>query len=157
MIYYANWPPVTSFILLFLLLSLSSSAQLKTNECSSIGNGTFYAYPKNSDEQYMYIRNGDTQTERNQLTGDSSVWKINWLNGCVYTMQYVSGSAKVDAGVKDFLQEHKLAIKIETVTSGYYVYKSYADKVSGNFLSADTMWLQPKLQVVNNKLFEEVR
>lgn len=107
-------------------------------------------------DQYADMRNGDIQSEKNLITGDSSLWKIKWQNDCTYTMQYISGNIKMSVEQVVFFQTHKILTKIETVTAEYYVYKTYIDKAAGAFITADTMWMQPKIIPGNNKLFEQV-
>lgn len=144
------------FFLLYLLTACTVYSQPSKQDCDQFRNGTFYSYPKNSMDQYADIRNGDFQSEKNLITGDSSLWKINWHNDCTYTMQYISGNIKMSVEQVDFFQTHKILTKIETVNPDYYVYKTYIDKALGAFITTDTMWMQPKLIPGNNKVFEQV-
>ena len=67
--------------LLFLLFGFSTMefiAQMKN--CEDIKNGVFYSYPKNVSKQYQLTRKGDIQKETDLITGDSSIWKVTWLN-----------------------------------------------------------------------------
>jgi len=143
--------------LLFLLFGFSTMeviAQIKN--CEDIKNGVFYSYPKNVSKQYQLTRKGDIQKETDLITGDSSIWKVTWLNDCSYSLAYISGSVKITNEMKTFAESHNLVTKIETITGDFYSYHIYIDKVAGKYLLADTIWFQKKSAVVNNTLFEAV-
>jgi hypothetical protein len=144
-------------LMLFLLILPYTSvtiAQIKT--CKELKEGVFYSYPKNSSKQYQLTRKGDIQTEKDLSTGDSSLWKISWLNDCTYSLYFISGSAKLTDESRTFAKAHSLITKIESTTDDFYSYHIYIDKVAGKYLLADTIWFQKKLVAANNTMFEHV-
>lgn len=74
---------ITSFIssvvvllMNFFLFPLMVLSQ-KTADCSSLRNGRFYSYPKNSNERFLSVRENDLVHEYNLEKHDSTVWKID--------------------------------------------------------------------------------
>ena len=87
--------------------------------------------------------------------GDSTVWKVNWVDDCTYTLKYISGG-KIDEETFKILKKHKLAYEITKVTNDYYLYKGYLDNSSNNLIQSDTMWLTEKVNITNNELFRQI-
>lgn len=141
-------------LLLSLFYAITSSAQIQT--CTELKDGIFYSYPKNSDKQYEIKRNGDYQEEIDLATGDTSKWKVAWINDCTYSLIYLSGSTTLKDDMKAFMKSHKLVTVIENISGDFYTYKLYIDKAVGKFILSDTIWAQKKPVVTNNTLFESV-
>jgi hypothetical protein len=142
-------------LLLFLLCSffeVRSNAQI----CTDLRDGVFYSYPKNTAKQYVITRQGEYQKEIDLVTGDTTLWKVSWLNDCTYCLTYISGSAKLTGEIKTLLESHKLVTKIESISGDFYTYFFYLDKAAGKYLLTDTIWSQKKSVVANNTLFEFV-
>jgi len=134
----------------------NASGQKNALSCADLHEGIFYVYPKNLDNPYIDIREGDMQRERNIKTGDSSLWQIKWLNECTYTLKYISGNEPLPAGSEKLLKKHKLVFQITEKTTDYYLYTAYFDKTSNLPIQQDTMWFQEKLKPVNNNLFTRI-
>lgn len=145
-----------NLLLLFLTLPYSVRTFAQTRTCTEIRDGVFYSYPKNSSKQYQLIRKGDIQTEKDLSNGDSTLWKITWLNDCTYSLAFISGGAKLTDEIKTFAKSHSLITKIEAITADFYAYHIYVDKVAGKYLLADTIWFQKKSAASNGTLFEAV-
>ncbi|MDB5277609.1 MAG: hypothetical protein JWR61_2564 [Ferruginibacter sp.] len=141
-------------LLLACLIFEKDLAQVKN--CKDVNEGVFYSYPKNTSKQYQLNRKDDIQKETDLATGDSSLWKVSWLNDCTYSLTYISGSAKLTEEMKSFSGAHHLVTKIETVTNDFYSYQIFIDKVAGKYLLADTIWTQKKSGPTNNTLFEAI-
>jgi hypothetical protein len=142
---------------LFFGLIIPFYANSQAQDCTSIKDGIYYSYPKNSADKYMYIRNGDVMHERNLKTGDTAVWEIKWISSCVYSSKYISGSEKLTEEVSKLLKKHTLVYQVIDISKDYYVYKGYFDKTSNLPFTTDTMWLNEKVQLVSNELFKPVK
>jgi hypothetical protein len=140
-----------SVLLLFPLVAFS---QNKALACAEIKTGVFYNYPKNTSDQYVDKRDDHMVYETNLVTGDTSVWQINWLSDCVYALKFVSGNVKLDTKTLSLLQKHLLVFEITSTGTDYYVYKSYLDKTSNLSFQQDTMWLSPKLVLGNSQIYK---
>ncbi|MEP6512308.1 MAG: hypothetical protein ABJA79_00470, partial [Parafilimonas sp.] len=135
---------------------IAGKCQKETANCETLKNGIFYSYPKNSSERYVSKRSGEYQYETNVGNGDTSVYKVDWLSNCRYTLKLISSSVKMTAEEKSFYDKHKLAYKIVGVTGDYYIFKGYIDKTSHASIQSDTMWLKEKLNVVSNELIQSI-
>lgn len=138
-------------------VTVTLNAQNQKADCSALKGGIFYSYPKNSADKYLTKREGEYQYERNLYTGDTMVYKIEWLSGCKYALRFVSTNAKLTADEKDFWQGHKLVYDIITVTEDYYTFKGYIDKTSNLPISTDTMWIKEKPVAISNELIQPVK
>jgi len=145
-----------TILMLMAGLSFSVQAQNKTITCADLKTGLFHSYPKNSSDHYISNREGDSQNEVNVKTGDSILWKINWIDDCRYTLKFVSGNVKMNEDVSSFLKKHKMAYEISKVTINYYVFKTYIDKTSGLPIETDTMWITEKTNITSNELIKPV-
>ncbi|MEO6329832.1 MAG: hypothetical protein ABIO55_12915 [Ginsengibacter sp.] len=142
-------------IFIFLIIPVVAISQNKLS-CVDLKNGTFNSYPKNSSEHYLLYRDGEFQKEVNTKTMDTVLWKVNWINDCVYSLQYLSGSVKITQEQSDLYKKHKLVYEIKNVTPDYFVFTGYLDKISTAILANDTVWMKEKLFIPDNNLFQEV-
>jgi hypothetical protein len=132
-------------------------AQKDGLDCSRLHNGTFYSYPKNSNSSFRYERSDNIQKEINLTTGETAIYEINWHGKCNYSLKYQSGYKKLNSDVADFLENHKLIVKVIDVNSVYCVYEVHADKLKNPLLSSDTLWFSEKQNVPDNIFFEPIR
>lgn len=148
-------------ILLTLLSPFFAFAQ--TNyDCSELKELTFYGYPRNSTDHYKIVRSGNRQVEYNLKTGDSTEYKIKWDKDCQYTLTFISSSEKRSAAELEAYRKYKLAYDILSVTSSYYVYNIYLDKIVNSRtdywqVSTDTAWLKPIASPANRLLFAALK
>jgi Gram-negative bacterial TonB protein C-terminal len=129
--------------LLFAVPYLSFS-QPAAPDCSQLKEGIFYSYPKYSLDRYVITRTGDLQQEIDVTGGDTSIWKLNWVAPCSYTLQFISG-AKYEASLQALYKKHKIFVHIYGSNNNYYVYKAYRDSQSGVETDADTIWIKDNL------------
>ena len=146
--------------LLFTLLMMSfipaiGNAQILSG-CPALKTGIFYSYPKNTADKYVTYREKGIAKEYDLVKGDSSIWKVDWKDDCTYSLKYVSGSAKLNPEMDDFVRKHTLLFTIRETTADYYVFNTFIDKLKGIQLGSDTMWLREKLNHVPTRLFEPV-
>src|SRR4051812_10963077 len=110
------------FLLIVVLLLLSFTSRSQNQNCESLKNGTFFTYPKNTQEQWKTERNRDYQKETNLQTGDTSRWKISWQKDCRFTLKYISGGKDLKKEELAFVTEHILAFEINSETDDYYIF-----------------------------------
>ena len=128
------------FVLIFCpVIGFSQSAVT----CKDLKTGRFYYYPQTASDRLVYSREGELQKEINLTTGDTSLWEIEWLNDCTYTLQYMGGN-KSEGAYYALYKKHKAIIQIISVTNEYFIYKGYRDKISDIVTSTDTLWLKEK-------------
>lgn len=139
-----------------IIFSLTSKSQSKTPNCLELKTGTFYSYPKNSNLRYNFTRTDDVQKEVNTNSGDSVLWKVNWISDCSYTLKYLSGSEKQKPEEADFLKKHKLLYEIGNITPNYYLFKTYVDNNKNPVIMSDTVWFKEKTLVTDNSLFKQI-
>ncbi len=147
------------YLLIFLtVITIAPPANAQSNKlsCAELKNGIFHVYPKNSIKHYTSIRESDLQKEVNVENGDSTLWKITWINDCSYSLKQISTSEKLDEKAVSFFKKHKLAYQITHVTEDYYVYKGYVDNISGDPFQTDTMWLKEKTLITDNSLIQKI-
>ena len=148
---------LTTIFALFLLISpFSSKCQSNSGSSLDLKKGTFNYYRKNSTEHFKTNRNGDSQTEINNRTGDTLLFKINWINDRSYALKYISSSGKSALEIPGFLKKHTLVYQVVNVTNDYYVYKGYVDRITKHAIQTDTMWVKEKTYITNNLAFKEM-
>ena len=148
-----------NLFLVVLVSPLLTLSQQNNPDCIQLKDITFYAYPRNSIDQYKIVRSKDKQVEHNLRSGDSTEYEIKWDKDCQYSLTYISSSEKKNPAQQEVLDKSKLAYEILTVTRNYYVYNSYLDKVlPGNIehrqMSTDTAWLKPLKTPTNQEIFK---
>jgi len=129
-------------------------AQKESPACINIHTGTFYIYPKNTTEKYVDTRDNEFVHETDITTGDTSLWKIKWLNDCTYSLSLVEVSGEKADAVRAIMKKHTLVYKIKSVTNEYYVFDGYLDKTTNLPIQTDTMWTTDKAVAANNELFK---
>jgi len=122
------------------LVLISYTTEKKIETCKDIQKGEFYFYPKGSDKKYKIVRNAKFQREINLVSGDTSVYKINWINDCNCDLDYVSGKAKVT----DNVRQHKIYMQILNFNNNYYESRVCLDSMSSPYCLTDTVWLHPR-------------
>jgi hypothetical protein len=145
------------FLMFLLSLPVLASCQDTPPPCAYLKTGIYYSYPRNTSTRYICVRDGDREKEIDMDTGDSSVWQIQWLDDCSYTMKYLSGNDELKPRDQQFLDKHIIALRIEKSTTDYYVYSAHADKISKRSYATDTFWLHEKSLVVSNQPFQFIR
>src|ERR1700748_2327993 len=97
-------------IAFFLALSWCGcqNASGQTTNCNAFHKGVFHVYQTTSGDHYVIYRADSTEREVVASKGESTIWTIEWLDDCNYTLQYVSGNARLTARQANFLKKHKL-------------------------------------------------
>ncbi len=131
-------------------------AQGKTVSCANLHNGTFYSYPRNASDKYIDVRDENYLHETNVSNGDTSLWRIDWMDDCHYSLTYLSGTEKITDRAAKFMTKHKWVYEINKVTSEYYLFKNHLDKTSNPPVQDDTIWLHEKDEPTNSVLFSRI-
>ncbi len=141
-----------TFYYLLLLMPFFAFCQKNKLDCESLKNGTFYNYPRNSDENIFQIRQGDLMKEVIIGKKDTITWKVKWKNDCTYSVKYVSGNVDKKEAL-EMIKNHSFDFRIEAITPDYYVYSGFFDDVKrGVNFTRDTMWIKEK-QVPGSRIF----
>jgi hypothetical protein len=126
-----------------LLYCFKGFSQSQQPACNKVKEGTFFYYPPNTQEKFIFIRESKTQKEIETNANDTTVWKIDWINACAFTLSFLSKNRSVDADERSFYNSHKLYVNVLGVTDKYYTFKSGLDSVSTKS-QIDTIWLKRK-------------
>jgi hypothetical protein len=132
--------------LLFIFLTVavfifgSYTSETKIDNCKTIHKGEFYFHPKSSNKKYKIIRDGKIQKEITISTGDTAVYKINWIDDRTYTLDHISGGVKIPEGMK----RPEIYTRFENITTDYFLFKSCLDSLNSKYCLKDTMWSTPK-------------
>ncbi len=110
-----------NLLLLILVSPLLELSQENNPGCSQLKELTFYAYPRNTTDQYKIVRTGNKQMEYNLKTGDSTEYKIRWEKNCQNSLTYISSREKKSAAQLEMLNKYKRAYEILSVSGSYYV------------------------------------
>ncbi|MDB5199784.1 MAG: hypothetical protein JWO92_1747 [Chitinophagaceae bacterium] len=136
--------PSIIFILLFLFAGLFIQCHTSTKTCRDVKNGRFHFYGKELNKHYEIIRQDTLQKEVNLSTGDTSFWKVSWIDECTYTARYLFGGGEKSEEEKNFLLTHITFIQIQKATPKYYIVLGALDSLSSTFRIVDTVWMQAK-------------
>lgn len=115
------------------------SAQEKRAISENLKEGVFYYAPKNTQSQILIRRANGKQVFTDIINGDTSAWKIEWLNDSIYTLKFISCSCPApNNNVK--LNEHIVVHQIIQITEDYYLYKETVDNAANKKYTIDTVW-----------------
>lgn len=124
---------------LFLLFIFSASFA-KAQDCSSIKQGTFYEYPRNSYVSYtaIVIRKDSIEKIVSGLLGDTSYWKINFTKDCVIIMKLIRTEPK--RPYKDNRYGDNYIQEVTKITKEYYAFRGYWQS-HPEHQDSDTAWM----------------
>jgi len=112
--------------------------------CNKVRNGIFYFYAKNTNEKFKLIRSDTLQQEINLSKGDTSFWKINWLDNCAFSIKFLNTTKVMPQDEKVFRNSHIIVSRILKVSSEYYTYVAGLDSLNSKYTSTDTVWISLK-------------
>jgi len=84
------------------------------------------------------------QKEINLVTKDTSYWKVNWIDECTYTANYLSGGGMKSEEEQNFLRSHTTILQIMNSTPAFYIIKGSLDSLNSKMSIIDTVWIKPK-------------
>ena len=124
---------ITLVAVCLLLLSFQRFSVLPG--CAPYKKGTFYYHFTSQGKTFNYTvtRSDSTQTESNQLTGNSAVFKIRWSGDCFYELRFISGTETLSKELSDLKRQMVVRTKIVSGTKDYYLFESTSN-LSANVL-----------------------
>ena len=84
------------------------------------------------------------QKEVNVATNDTSYWKVDWIDDCTYTANYLFGGGMKSEDEQTFLRSHTTIIQIQKTTPDYYIIKGALDSLNSKMNVVDTVWMRAK-------------
>lgn len=116
-------------------------SQYQMPKCADLREGIVYSRSQDKHQPYRIFISGSTLKQVNLTTGDSSIWEIQWVGECGFTIKFLSGNDPLSQGQKNYLQQHVIALKIEHITPDYYLYSVYRDRIGHRLYARDTLWV----------------
>jgi len=113
--------------------------------CNKVKNGTFYFYPVSSKREFIIVRRNLVQEEINLKTNDTTFWKVNWENNCVFVLTFIRKTQPISDIEKSFYNSHITVFKVLKVTEDYYAFKGGLDSVHNARALTDTPWFKAKV------------
>lgn len=113
----------TTITLAATLILMSGCIFSQKNDCLSFKTGKYELLDEQNSVHYLVERNDSIQTETNLITGQSSSFKIKWLNSCDYQLEMISGSNQA----MEFYKGKKLIVKIIEIYPDGYKFSSQLD------------------------------
>lgn len=140
----------------FALLITSPLVFGQTTDCSVFHKGVFYRYFPISGKHYKITRDEQTQTDvyEGWDHNDTTLWHIDWLNGCDYTLQYIPNGTPLTKEREKFLRKHKYYYHLEAGGNEFCVYTETIDKPDGAPVEKDTLWVHERAQPATPLLAE---
>jgi hypothetical protein len=137
-----------SWVIYIILFSLPIMllGQPRVSDCAKIKTGTFYFYPHKSDKGYVIIRDNMLQEEVNMKSSDTSFWKIRWLSGCEFDLEFLRRTQPMLDSEKRFYNQHITVVKIVNIADSYYTFKAGLDSITNNNNNnlVDTIWFKAR-------------
>jgi hypothetical protein len=131
------------FFLFCFYITLLTSCERKNIECEAVKNGRFHVYTPDG-RHFLIIRKDSIQLEVNQMTGDTSHWKVKWLTNCDFNAQYISGGKMESQAQEEFYKKTLAQFSVQKVATKYYVFTGSIKTPQGYKTYTDTTWLQEK-------------
>ena len=142
--------------LCFIAIMGCCTAKAQPHVCADMHNGIFYFYPKNTKDQFVEVMDKKYLREKNLLTGDTALWSVHWKSDCAFVSAYISGNTIHNKKAQQFLDNHEIWYKIESVTPEYFLFSGYTDNADGKLVQRDTIWTSEKITGTRTGLFEKL-
>jgi hypothetical protein len=131
-----------SCVLFFNIFNIS--AQTGSSGRNSVREGIFYCNPINSGKSYTIIRTDSSQTEIDISSGDSSFWRISWLNDSSFSLKHLRSTRQMSVEEIQFYIRHIVICKVNDITFRYYTYSAAMDSLNSGWIVKDTIWFKPR-------------
>jgi hypothetical protein len=128
------------FSLLFTPLLISAQPL----SCSDLKNGVYIFFSGADGSSRTYTRNGEMQKEFNPATRETTIWDVEWVSDCIYSLKYNSGLEDKPKQEQELLKKHKFVFQILSVTDDYYIFQSTLDKATNPVILKDTLWIKQR-------------
>lgn len=127
-------------IILLCTVIFSCMSSSPPSDFSSIRSGTFFQYDKDAQLQTTIIRNDSLQIEVNARTGDTSVWRVQWLDSGAYYCKILSLPKSKSPNEVATYNRSALLIKLRKLTESYYTYQAELTTDGETGIVNDTLW-----------------
>jgi hypothetical protein len=128
-------------LLVVILWPFLCCGQYHTPKCADLREGIVYSRSQDKHQPYKILITRSTLKQVNLTTGDSSIWEIQWVEECGFTIRYLFGNDSLGQRQKYYLLQHVIALKIESITPDYYLYSAYRDRIGHRLYARDTLWV----------------
>jgi hypothetical protein len=128
-------------LLVVILHPILCCCQYHTPKCADLRESIVYSRSQDKHQPYKIFITRSTLKQVNLTTGDSSIWEIQWVEECGFTIKYLFGNDSLSRGQNYYLQRHLIALKIENITPDYYLYSAYRDRIGHRLYARDTFWV----------------
>jgi hypothetical protein len=145
---------VLFLILFFTAFELAMVAQAPA--CRDLHNGITYTYGANSTDEVISIMDKNKLTQVVVNLDDTVCYRVDWIDECSFSMQYVSGGSKVPEKIINFNANHIFYYSVEKITEEYFIGKIIQDRPKGRMLGKDTSWFAPKQSMPASNDFQKV-
>jgi hypothetical protein len=145
-----------SFYIVIIIALLTHTQLIAQPTCSSLRNSISYTYWPESSESFITIIEGNKLTDIVGNLHDTVIYRIDWVDSCTFSMQYLSGGNKLPKKILDFNKDHIFYNKIDKITDEYVVSRMFQDKPKGRMLKRDTSWFSPKVALAKSSSFEKI-
>lgn len=113
-----------------LKMEFSSEQYCGNRNCDTIKTGTFHLKSSSGKNRYKIIRDEHTQMEINLSKGDTSFWKISWIEDCMFSLKFIRKTGSITKKEFDIYSNHLMVVQIIEVAHDYYIYKGGIDQIS---------------------------
>lgn len=109
-----------SYFLLFYLCICSTCLLAQEPACKDFKTGTFVLSNQEMGRDYRIIRNDSIQTEMVLNTGQSSKFRVKWLDDCTYELRIIEGPSEV----MEFYKDKILKVTILATKGNEYTFEA---------------------------------
>src|SRR5690348_16340905 len=145
-----------SFYIVIIIALLTHTQLIAQPTCSSLRNSISYTYWPESSESFITIIEGNKLTDIVGNLHDTVIYRIDWIDSCTFSMQYLSGGKKLPEKILNFNRDHIFYNKVDKITDEYFVSRTFQDKLKGRMLKKDTSWFSPKVTIAKSSNFEKI-
>lgn len=115
-----------------------------------------YTYWPETSDHFISIFEGNKLTQIAGNLNDTVNYRIDWVDSCMFSMQYLSGGNKLPKRILDFNKEHIFYCRIDKITDEYVVSRTFQDRPKGRMLNRDTSWFSPKVAIAKSTSFQKI-
>lgn len=135
---------LSAIFLIFCFLPASSSCVVRDYDCQRVLKGRFIEHSDIGDLSIEIVRNDTVQIEKNQLTGEIYLRKVNWLGPCTFVLLPDKDFLKLHppAPADSFLTYTPIKVEIIEVQRDYYIYSSTIDSAEKSVTIKGIVFIQ---------------
>ncbi len=124
----------------FCILLLSCNTHPKKLDCTKFKTGRFVLRLKSNNKIFAFtlLRHNSVQTEINELTGDTTKYKIIWIDDCNYELKFLKTTENLPDSSLRLKKSMTITTSILETKDNYYLFQSKSDK--SNYTFEDTIW-----------------